>query len=171
MKAICMVAHPDDCIIFGYSYIYNHPEYEWTIGYLTYTDNDDRAVEIRQFWQKKNINCVFLGFLDHWRDQEQQQFNFWDPANAIDQCWNLVKDYGLVLTHDAHGDYGHIHHKLVHRAVCQHHGAVYFAPPGQGNRHLSVPPDTYNIDELTLHRDIILPFHQNGHQNSYMDKL
>jgi LmbE family N-acetylglucosaminyl deacetylase len=37
MKALCLVAHPDDCVIFAYSYIYNHPEHNWTIGYLTYT--------------------------------------------------------------------------------------------------------------------------------------
>jgi LmbE family N-acetylglucosaminyl deacetylase len=171
MNAICMVAHPDDCIIFGYSYMYHHPEYTWTIGYLTYTDSDDRAAEMIKFWQKKHIRCVFLGFVDHWHDQEHQAYNFWNPNDAAAACWNLVKDYDLVLTHDADGDYGHIHHRLVHHAVCQHHRVVYFVPPGLGNTHLLVPPDTYDIDELTLHRDIILPFHQNGHQNSYMDIL
>jgi LmbE family N-acetylglucosaminyl deacetylase len=169
MNAICMVAHPDDCVIFGYSYIYHHPEYSWTIGYLTYNSSDDRAVEMSRFWQKKNVKCVFLGFKDHWHDQEQQTYNFWSPDDAQQACWNLSKDYDLVLTHDQHGDYGHIHHRLVHNAVKQHPRAVYFAPHGKGNIDLSVPPDTYNIDELVLHKDIIVPFHLNGHQNSYTD--
>ena len=38
-----IVAHPDDCVIFALSYIYNHPEHKWTIGYLTYTAQDPRG--------------------------------------------------------------------------------------------------------------------------------
>ena len=67
MNALCLVAHPDDCVIFALSYIHNHADYDWTIGYLTYTEQDPRGQELADFWRKRGINCVFLGFEDQLR--------------------------------------------------------------------------------------------------------
>lgn len=169
MKALCLVAHPDDCVIFGYSYMYHHPEYQWTVGYLTYTAEDPRGAELKQFWQSRNIDCVFLGFEDDYHDQEQQQLNCWPAMVAKTQCSTLAAGYDLVLTHDANGDYGHIHHRLVHEAVADHPRLVTFAPPGQGTVTLTIPPGTYNISELPMHGEVIRGFHQNEHKNSYKD--
>ena len=36
MKAVALVAHPDDCIIYASAYMDAHPEYSWTIVYLTH---------------------------------------------------------------------------------------------------------------------------------------
>jgi len=166
-KAICLVAHPDDCVIFGYSYIYNHPEWSWTIGYLTYTQQDTRGAELAAFWQRRGISTVFLGFEDHWHDNEQKQFTRWSAAEAESALWNLAKQYDIVLTHDAQGDYGHIHHVLVHQAVKQHPAVVEFAPPGQGNVIHEVPADAYSLDELPQHGEIIKGFHGQAHRNSY----
>jgi len=168
MKALCMVAHPDDCVIFGYSYIYNHPEYNWTIGYLTYTESDLRGAELAEFWRKRGVDCVFLGFEDHWHDQEQQQFTRWCSQDAKLACQNLAAGYDLILTHDEHGDYGHIHHRLVHSAVAQHHQVITFARPGKGATY-SVPAGTYSLDELPLHKEVVADFHLAGHQNSYSE--
>ena len=74
MKALCLVAHPDDCVIFAYSYIHNHSEHDWTIAYLTYTESEPRAAEMSAFWRQRGIDTIFLGFEDHWHDQYQQQF-------------------------------------------------------------------------------------------------
>ena len=166
MNALCMVAHPDDCVIFGYSYIYNHSHFTWTIGYLTYHPADDRAREITDFWQRRNIKCVFLGFEDHWHDNQQQQFTRWDPADAMAACASLVKNYDLVLTHAADGDYGHIHHKLVHQAVKDHPKRVLFCDLGEGPMY-SVPRSAYSLDELPLHGEIVHGFHRFQHRNSY----
>lgn len=168
MKALCLVAHPDDCIIFAYSYIYNHPEHDWTIGYLTYTDRDPRGAEIAAFWQRRGIPCVFLGFEDHWHDNEQGRFTRWSESAAELACQQLAKRYDLVLTHDEHGDYGHIHHKLVHDAVRQHPNLITFAPPGQGTTY-TIPPGTYSLDELPQHGEIIAGFHRTQHCNSYKE--
>jgi len=169
MKALCMVAHPDDCVIFGYSYIHNHPELAWTIGYLTYTESDPRGAEMSAFWRRRGIDTIFLGFEDHWHDQEQQQLTRWDLAYAEVKCWNLAKDYDLILTHDEHGDYGHIHHKLVHEAVTRHHRVVTFAPHDQGTITLSIPPGTYSLNELPQHGSVIAGFHPLEHKNSYKE--
>ena len=171
MKALCLVAHPDDCVIFALSYIHNHPELDWTIGYLTYTAADPRGEEMFAFWQRRGINTVFLGFEDHWQDDEQKQFTRWHSKAAVEACWNLAQDYYLILTHDADGDYGHIHHQLVHRAVERHHNVVTFAPHNQGTVTLTVPPGTYTLDELPLHGDIIQSFHIEQHKNSYKEPV
>jgi LmbE family N-acetylglucosaminyl deacetylase len=169
MKALCLVAHPDDCVIFAYSYIHNHPELKWTIGYLTYTEQDPRGAELSEFWQRRGIDCVFLGFEDWWEDDVQKQFTRWSSESAAAACWNLARDYDLILTHDADGDYGHIHHQLVHDAVSRHYNVVTFAPHNQGSVSLSVPPGTYTLSELPLHGDIIQSFHIEQHRNSYKE--
>jgi LmbE family N-acetylglucosaminyl deacetylase len=168
VKALCLVAHPDDCIIFAYSYIHAHPEHTWSIGYLTYTAQDPRGAEMSAFWQRRNIDTVFLGFEDHWHDNEQKRFTCWDPEHARQACWNLANKYDLVLTHDEHGDYGHIHHRIVHDAVKHHPRLVTFAPPGQGVTY-TVPAGTYNISELPMHGEIVQGFHHNEHRNSYKE--
>jgi len=169
MKALCLVAHPDDCVIFGMSYIHHHAEYQWTIGYLTYTEQDPRGAELASFWRKRNIDTVFLGYEDHWHDNEQGQFTRWTAESAEQACWRLARQYDLVLTHDQSGDYGHIHHALVHQAVQWHPRLVTFAPPGQGTVTLAVPNGTYSWDELPLHGHIIQGFHPQTHQNSYKE--
>ena len=169
MNALCLVAHPDDCVIFALSYIHNHRDLNWTIGYLTYTAQDPRGAELAAFWHKRGIKCVFLGFEDHWHDNEQQRFTCWDSNDAKQACSQLAASYDLILTHDEHGDYGHIHHRLVHSAVKQYPNVVTFAPLGEGTVILTVPPDTYTIDELPLHGEIVRGFHPKTHQNDYKE--
>lgn len=167
MKALCLVAHPDDCVIFAYSFMHHWYNLNWTVAYLTYQAHDVRAQEFIKFWGSRNIPVRFIGFEDHWHDQEQQQFTRWDPLDAIAKCQTLAQNYDLILSHDAHGDYGHIHHQLVHRAVKDHSGLVTFAPPGQGTDTYSIPQGVYSLDEFFMHKDIVASFHCVGHQNSY----
>lgn len=169
MKALCLVAHPDDCVIFAYSYIYNHPEHDWTVAYLTYTEKDSRGAEFVEFWNKRNIKTVFLGFVDDWHDNEQGQLTRWLGIDAEASCSKLAQDYDIVLTHDEHGDYGHIHHRVVHNSVKNHPGLITFAKPGQGTTYI-VPSDAYSLDEMPMHRDIVKSFHTEQHRNSYKEQ-
>ena len=169
MKALCLVAHPDDCVIFAYSYMYHHTEYAWTVAYLTYTDTDPRGAEVKTFWNQRGIDCVFLGFEDAWQDQEQQTFTRWSQSEAMDRCRTLASTYDIVLTHDAQGDYGHIHHRLVHDAVQDHTRLVTFAPPNSGNVTLTLPPDAYSLQELPVHAEVVQQFHKQQHKNSYWE--
>ena len=169
IKALCLVAHPDDCVIFAYSYIHAHFDMDWTIGYLTYTPQDPRGAELAAFWQRRGVECAFLGFEDHWHDNEQGQFTRWSAVEAKHACWELARGYNLVLTHDKNGDYGHIHHRLVHDAVAHHHNLITFAPHNQGTVSLSVPTGTYSLNELPLHGEIISSFHLTEHKNSYTE--
>lgn len=169
MNALCMVAHPDDCLIFGYSYIYNHPEHNWTMGYLTYTAQDPRGREIAAFWQRRNIPCVFLGYVDDYRDLESKKISF-DTAAAAQDIRALAAKYDLVLTHDHNGDYGHLHHVFVHDCVQEHAGLVKFADLSGGTVTHTVPAGTYTWDELPQHQDIVRAFFpETYHRNNYTE--
>ena len=167
MKALALVAHPDDCVIFAYSFMYAHPGFDWTVGYLTYTPTSPRGRELAEFWKRRGIATVFLGLEDHWHDNEQKQLTRWTRTDADTKCWDLAQQYDLVLTHDEHGDYGHIHHQVVHEAVQQHPRLVTFAPPGLGTDTYTIPSGIYTIDELPQHGNIVSGFHSQGHANSY----
>ena len=166
MKALTMVAHPDDCVIFAYSFIHNHSDYEWTICYLTYCDWEPRAQEFRQFWNRRNIPTIFLGYRDDYRDIENKKISF-DEAQARKEIGGIISNYDLILTHNEQGDYGHLHHVFVNQATAGHQRRVTFAGPGQGTVKYTVDPGAYSLEELPLHRDVIAEFHSNTHTNEY----
>jgi LmbE family N-acetylglucosaminyl deacetylase len=166
MKAICMVAHPDDCVIFGYSFIHNHPEYQWTICYLTYTANDPRGHEFVNFWNRRNCNTKFLGYVDNWHDIENGHISF-NKDSAYADIQLAIADCDLVLTHNAEGDYGHIHHVFVNWATANHPKLVTFAGPGQGTVKYTIEPGVYSLDEFPLHQEIVAGFHPITHTNEY----
>jgi LmbE family N-acetylglucosaminyl deacetylase len=166
MKALTMVAHPDDCVIFAYSYIHNHPEYTWTIGYLTYAEWEPRAQEFRQFWNRRNIPTIFLGYRDDYRDIENKRISF-DEAQARREIAGMIRNYDLVLTHNEQGEYGHLHHVFVNDATRDHPQRVTFAGPGTGSVKYSLPSGTYSLDEMPLHQSVIATFHEKDHTNEY----
>ncbi len=167
MKALCMVAHPDDCVIFAYSYIYNHPDLDWQICYLTYCEWEPRARELKEFWKRRNITCIFLGYTDDYRDIENKKISF-NAEQARREIGNIIQRYDIVLSHDQEGDYGHIHHEFVHDCVKHHPRLITFAKPGEGTTY-TIPSGTYSLDELPMHGDIVKSFHTTQHQNSYKE--
>ena len=166
MNALCLVAHPDDCVIFAYSYMWHHSEWDWTVAYLTTAASEPRAREIAEFWQRRKITTKFIGLVDHWQDNDTKTFNFWNPDHAQQQCWDLACAYDLVLTHGQQGEYGHIHHCLVHKAVAQHPNLVTFADINTGQEYV-LPPEAYDLAELPLHAHMIMQFHPTQHRNFY----
>ena len=166
-SGLCMVAHPDDCVIFGMSFMHHHPELTWTVGYLTYDQQHARGAEFQRFWHRRGVQTVFLGYHDDFRDIDRDSLSF-DSAQASNDIAALCQQYDLVLTHDAEGEYGHPHHRFVHAVVtgCHRH-VIRFAGPGQGTLKYTVPQGTYDLDELPLHREVIEGFHSTGHTNEY----
>lgn len=165
MKALTMVAHPDDCVIFAWSFMHHYNHLEWTICYLTYHEHDLRAQEIARFWQPLGIPLIFLGHTDDYRDLETGRYTF-----AADLAEKDIKrelpNHELVLTHDRNGDYGHLHHKFVHDVVSRFHSHVItFASPQSGNAEYVVENPDYSA--LDIHRDIVQSFHTQAHKNRY----
>jgi LmbE family N-acetylglucosaminyl deacetylase len=158
MKAKAVVAHPDDCVIFAWPFIEAHPQFEWEIVYLTYHDTDPRAKEVRAYWDKRNIPTKFLGFQDDYEDQLTQRLNFWHGIHAEYEIREACEDAELILTHNADGDYGHIHHKFVHSALeLIDIPKVYFASTFNYNTKYVVNTSV-NTSELPLHKEVVEGF-------------
>ena len=167
MKAMAMVAHPDDCVIFAYSFMHHYAMFDWTVCYLTYTDQDQRGREFAEFWARRNVQTKFLGFTDSWNLVKNGSLGF-DRTQATHAIKHAIADQDLIVTHDFRGDYGHLHHEFVSTVVSDNHTRmVCFAGPGQGNVKYTIEPGTYSLDELPLHRDIIASFHPQQHVNEY----
>jgi len=167
MRAICMVAHPDDCVIFALGYIVAHPEYDWRICYLTYRSNTPRGKEITDFWARRNIAVEFLGFTDNKRDIILNTLSF-NPIMARNFISTEIESSDVVLTHSEQGDYGHVHHKFVHDCCRSHTGLVTFAKEGI---EYSVPSDYYTLDELPIHAKAIRRFVDPINQVNFYSKL
>ena len=158
-NALAVVAHPDDCVIFALPLIENLPQYCWHIVYLTYKATDPRALEVAAFWEQRNVTTEFLGFHDDYQDQLTQHLNYWHRIDAEMAIRPAVfkNNPVLIVTHNADGDYGHIHHRIVHDAV---HAIdipqIYFA--STFNATDTYYAQEYNLDKLPLHQEIIAGF-------------
>lgn len=160
MKALAVVAHPDDCVIFGYGYITETPA-DWTICYLTYTEKSPRGKEIKRFWDSRNIKTIFLGFPDNFNDIKQNRLSF-NVHQAEEKIIELIKDYDLILTHNDHGEYGHPHHIFLNNII-EHNNIVNFAYPENGNLEFLLDRDSYDLNMLPLHKDAINNFQTQSH--------
>jgi len=167
MKAMAMVAHPDDCVIFAYSFMHHYRQFDWTVCYLTYTEQDARGREFAEFWQQRGIATKFLGYVDDYRDIEAKQISF-DTTAAAEDIRQAILNQDMILTHNHSGDYGHLHHVFVNQTVCSNHNQVVcFAGLGQGNVKYALDSGLYSLDELPLHRAVISTFHMHTHTNEY----
>ena len=117
MKTLVLVAHPDDCVIFASGYMDAHPEYEWSIIYLTCWRLHKRGREMARYWRKRGVKTKFLGFKDHGRDLGLNGLYTWTEIEALKALHKAALGYDLILTHGAEGEYGHPHHCVVHKAV------------------------------------------------------
>lgn len=160
-----MVAHPDDCIIFGLGFILAHPEYEWHICYLTHRLNSPRGREIYDFWFKRGISVDFLGFADSKKDILLDKLSF-NPTLACNFIQSTIETFDLVLTHNAAGEYGHVHHRFVHECCIYHPKIVTFAQDGEP---YLVPEQYYTLDELPKHSRIIKQFVDPSNHINYYD--
>lgn len=160
-----MVAHPDDCVIFAYSFVYNHATWNWTIGYLTHDSVSLRALEMKNFWNKRNVATVFLEHTDNHLDIQTGSCSF-DTDRAHQDILDLTARYDIILTHDQHGDYGHLHHKFVNQSVL-HHNVITFDKPQSSGVEFVGPDTAHSINELPIHGKIVSSFHGIKYCNRY----
>jgi LmbE family N-acetylglucosaminyl deacetylase len=157
LKALCVVAHPDDCIIFAWPFIERFSEFDWTVLYLTYNEQDDRAQEVKKFWQKRNVATQFLGNVDTYLDMENNKLSF-DAEKAYRDIKQFAQNYDLLLTHDSMGDYGHIHHKFVHECVVAVNKPKLFFATAQDANFECERTEHLDLAEIPLHADVVSGF-------------
>ena len=113
-KALMIVAHPDDEIIWAGGLILQNPDWDWTIFSLCRASDKDRAPKFRKVCKYLKSKSI-ISDLD---DESGEPL----PGRAVK---NLIlsnlkeKNYDYIFTHGSNGEYGHIRHLDVHRAVTE----------------------------------------------------
>jgi len=161
-----VVAHPDDCVIFGWPIIKKYPTIVWEILYLTYDEEQPRGREIKNFWKSQGISVDFCGITDNHNDLDCNKIISFDKDTAKEKLLNKIKIYDLLVTHGDSGEYGHPHHIFVHNVLKQIDiPKIFFSNGHEANIHIdSLKLGDQDLSKLPLHRDVIemFPHRYNG---------
>lgn len=159
MKALCFVAHPDDCAIFGYHFIDTYKQFDWHIEYLTYNQDHERAREVTEFWSKRNVTTGFCNFPDRWDDVKEGRLGFGDEL-AAQLIRSRSQGYDIILTHNSLGEYGHPHHLFINKVMQDINvPKVYFGTfPDVCNKLIQLDEPPFDYRELPIHADIVKGF-------------
>lgn len=167
IKALMVVAHPDDCVIFGFPLYSTHKQFDWTICYLTYKKWELRAHEITGFWNKRSVTTKFLGFTDDFKFVKQGTTGF-NEEEAREKILESLNGFDLVVTHNIDGEYGHVHHIFVHNVVKEIDiPQIYFAGVENCNYQCICQANEYSLNELPVHEEVIAGF-QDRHIGRYI---
>lgn len=116
VNKLMIVAHPDDEVLWGGAHLI---EDDYLVVCITCGRNKRRAKEFIDVMNLTNDKYVMLGYPDKVlgiRSDWKEEYNsiYFDLQEII-----LMKDWDLIVTHNASGEYGHIHHILSNKIVLQ----------------------------------------------------
>lgn len=135
VNAAVIVAHPDDETIFCGGTMLSYPLWNWYVVCATMQTNTSRPQEFQNtmsMYQAYGVNIVsYLTLEKHDEGQDLPQVEIDDWKESI-QRLGLSSD--IVFTHNAAGEYGHNHHKVLNKVVCELFKNVWeFICPGAVN--------------------------------------
>ena len=112
VKALVIVAHPDDETLWMGSYILDNKMWEWHILSLCRADDIDRAPKFRKV-------CALLGAQCNIADLEDENLQPLALTIVIQKIKELLpsQNFDYIFTHGENGEYGHIRHKEIYQAV------------------------------------------------------
>ena len=112
VKALCIVAHPDDETIWMGGTILKHRDWEWTIVSLCRKEDSDRYPKFMDV-------CSFYGAYGVIADLDDEKLEPLSIEEVAEQIKSVLPEnvYDYIFTHGENGEYGHIRHSEIHRAV------------------------------------------------------
>ena len=111
-EALVIVAHPDDETIWMGGFILKNSQWAWTIISLCRKNDRDRMPKFLDVCKFYKANAI-ISDLD---DEELKPLPINEIIKKIKQLIPKEK-YDYIFTHGENGEYGHLRHKEVHRAV------------------------------------------------------
>jgi LmbE family N-acetylglucosaminyl deacetylase len=112
VRALCIVAHPDDEAIWMGGTILKNKNWDWTIVSLCRKDDSDREPKFKKVCDIYKAD----GIISDLDDERLSPLKIEKVVSKIKQV--LPKgEYDYVFTHGKEGEYGHIRHREIHKAV------------------------------------------------------
>jgi hypothetical protein len=167
MKFLCIVAHPDDCVIFFNSLIEKFSNECIGICYLTYSNNSPRFLEMMEYWNVYGIPVYTLGFNDKASDFNSGEcsFNVDDVRSKVSD-FIVGKNFDYIASHNFYGEYGHPHHIFLGNIV-RSLGVKMLYPEFNsynGFRCLTKKP---NYTKLPIHRNAVNHFFDKFYNSTF----
>jgi LmbE family N-acetylglucosaminyl deacetylase len=113
-RAIAIVAHPDDEIIFMGGTIMKNPQIDWTVFSLCRQSDKDRGPKFWRVCKKNKVKGIITDLEDEAKMSIKQSLPIIEKLikNKVSKA-----HFDYIFTHGANGEYGHPRHIGVHQAV------------------------------------------------------
>lgn len=115
---LMIVAHPDDETLWGFGVL---DKKKFLVVCVTCGRNSVREREIETAMKMTDDKLISLGYTDKFlKRRSHWKFSY----NNIEYDLNTIikmKKWNTIVTHNKDGEYGHMHHKMVHDMVSNIH--------------------------------------------------
>lgn len=112
-KALVIVAHPDDEVIWMGGAIMRNPRVDWTVYSLCRSSDTDREPKFRRVSNLLRATPIISDL----EDEDVMSVKESVPVIKDLISGNIQGRFNYVFSHGQNGEYGHIRHLGVHRAV------------------------------------------------------